>query len=82
MKLELYTDAVLARDIPEHGLCAGDVVKVVDFHPTHDSEGAYSIEVFNTLGETIAVTSVNALDLEPLLANEVFSVRKLSLAVW
>jgi hypothetical protein len=81
MKPELYTDAVLARDIPGHGLCAGDVVKVVDFHPTSDGDGAYSIEVFNTLGETIAVTSVSALDLEPLLANEIFSVRKLSLAV-
>jgi hypothetical protein len=56
-------------------------VKVVDFHPTSDGEGACSIEVFNTLGEMIAVTSVNASDLEPLLANEVFSVRKLSLAV-
>ena len=41
----------------------------------------YSIEVFNTLGETIAVTSANASDLEPLLADEIFSVRKLSMAV-
>jgi hypothetical protein len=81
MTPELYTDAVLARDIPEHGLCAGDVVKVVDSHTTSDGMGAYSIEVFNTLGETIAVTSVSALDLEPLLANEIFSVRKLSVAV-
>lgn len=81
MKLELYNDAVLARDIPAHGLCSGDVVKLVDFHPTPDGDGAYSIEVFNTMGETIAVTSVSASDLEPLLANEVFSVRKLSIAV-
>ncbi len=81
MKLELYTDAVLTCDIPMHGLCAGDVVKVVDFHPTSTGTGAYSIEVFNTLGETIAVTSVSISDLEPLLASEVFSVRKLSLAV-
>lgn len=81
MKLELHTNAVLTRDIPVHGLCAGDVVKLVDSHPTSDGGGAYSIEVFNTMGETIAMTSVSASDLEPLLANEVFSVRKLSLAV-
>lgn len=81
MNIELYTDAVLARDLPAHGLRAGDVVKVVDFHPAPGSEGGYSIEVFNTLGDTIAVTTVDARDLEPLLANEVFSVRKLSLAV-
>ena len=81
MKVELYNDAVLTRDVPAHGLRAGDVVKVVDFHPDPGTDGGYSIEVFNTLGETIAVTSVNASDLEPLLADEVFSVRKLSMAV-
>ena len=81
MKLELYTDAVLTRDVPAHALRAGDVVKVVDFHPAPGCDGAYSIEVFNTLGDTITVTSVDASNLEPLLANEVFSVRKLSIAV-
>lgn len=81
MKVELYHDAVLTRDVPAHGLCAGDVVKVVDFHAAPGNDGGYSIEVFNTLGKTIAVTSVNAADLEPLLADEVFSVRKLSIAV-
>jgi len=82
MTIELYSDAVLTRDIPAHDLLAGDVVKVVDRHPSDadDDVAGYSIEVFNTLGETIAVTSVNAGDLEPLLANEVFSVRKLSVA--
>ena len=80
MTLELYTDAVLARDLPAHALRRGDVVKVVDLHPLADGESAYSIEVFNAVGETIAVTSVNAADLEPLLANEVLSVRKLSVA--
>jgi hypothetical protein len=80
MKLELYTDAVLTRDLPAHALRRGDVVKVVDLHPLADGQPAYSIEVFNAVGETIAVTSVNAADLEPLLANEVLSVRKLSVA--
>ena len=80
MTLELYNDAVLTRDIPAHGLRRGDVVRVVDSHSLADGESAYSIEVFNAVGETIAVTSVNATDLEPLLANEVFSVRKLSVA--
>lgn len=79
MTIELYSDAVLTRDIPAHDLLAGDVVKVVDRHPSGDDVSGYSIEVFNTLGETIAVTSVDACDLEPLLANEVFSVRKLSI---
>jgi hypothetical protein len=81
MTIELYTDVALSRDLPSHNLRAGDVVKVVDHHTVSGGREAYSIEVFNTLGETIAVTSVNSTDLEPLLANEVFSVRKLSVAV-
>ncbi|HEY8899915.1 MAG TPA: DUF4926 domain-containing protein [Chthoniobacterales bacterium] len=77
MKFELYTDAALARDLPTDGLCAGDVVKIVDHHPMGDTEDGYSIEVFNALGDTIAVTSVPESWLEPLLSNEVLSVRRL-----
>jgi hypothetical protein len=33
MTFELYTNAVLTRDVPAHGLRAGDVVKVIDCHP-------------------------------------------------
>lgn len=82
MTFELYTDAVLTRDLPAEGLCAGDVVKIVDHHlpPVPGGEEGYSIEVFNALGDTIAVTSVPESALEPLLANEVFSVRRLERA--
>ena len=58
MTFELYTDAVLTRDVPEHGLCRSEVVKLIDHHPVPGGEDGYSIEVFNILGDTIAVTSV------------------------
>ena len=80
MTFELYTDAVLTRDVPEDGLCRGDVVKLVDHHPVPGGEDGYSIEVFNALGDTIAVTSVPESALEPLMENEVFSVRRLTTA--
>ena len=32
MKFELYTDAVLTRDVPEHRLQRCDIVKLVDHH--------------------------------------------------
>jgi hypothetical protein len=35
---ELYTDAALARDIPEHRLRRGDVVKIVDVHASSNGE--------------------------------------------
>lgn len=78
MTFELYTDAVLTLDLSEENLCAGDVVKVVGYHPVPGGEDGYSIEVFNALGNTIAVTSVPESALEPLLPDEVFSVRRLA----
>lgn len=80
MRFELYTDAALARDIPEHSLRRGDVVKVVDHHPSPNGETGYSIEVFNALGDTIAVTAVPESALESLRKDEVLSVRPLTAA--
>ncbi len=75
MKFELYTDAVLAGDLPEHRLCRGDVVKLVDHHLAPDGAEGYSIEVFNALGETIAITAVPESLLEPLREDEVLCTR-------
>ena len=66
MTLELYKDAVLTHDVPEHGLKRFDIVKLVDEHVARDGSLGYSIEVFNALRETIAVTAVPATALEPL----------------
>ena len=77
MTFELYTDAVLTRDLPCENLCRGDVVKVIDHHPVPGGEDGYSIEVFNAVGDTIAVTSVEESALEPLTAQDVFNVRRL-----
>jgi hypothetical protein len=38
------------------------------------------LEVFNALGQTICVTAVSVEDVEPLSADEVFSVRRLARA--
>ena len=78
MRFELYTNAALARDIPEHRLRRGDVVKIVDHHPSANGETGYSIEVFNAIGDTIAVTAVSESALEPLHKDEVLSVRALA----
>jgi Domain of unknown function (DUF4926) len=78
VRFELYTDAALARDIPEHRLRRGDLVKVVDHHRSPNGESGYSIEVFNAIGDTIAVTAVPESALEPLRKDEVLSVRALA----
>ena len=78
MKFELYTDAVLTCDVPEHRLKRGDVVKLVDHHAAPDGSEGYSIEVFNAIGDTIAVTAVPETSLESLREDEVLAARVLA----
>jgi hypothetical protein len=80
VRFELYNDAALSRDMPELALRRGDLVKVVDHHVAPDGEEGYSIEVFNAVGETIAVTTVPASALQALREDEVLSVRTLARA--
>ena len=78
MKFELYKDAVLTRDVPEHRLRRGDIVKLVDHHVARDGSEGYSIEVFNTVGDTIAVTAVPEIALETLREDEILGARVLA----
>ncbi len=77
MKFELYTDVALTCDLPEHRLRRGDIVKVVEHHVAPDGTEGYSIEVFNAVGDTIAVTAVPSSALESLRDDEVLNVRTL-----
>lgn len=78
MTFELYSDVVLTVDIPSSALRAGDVVRVVDYHPVATGEDGWSIEVFNAIGDTIAVATVPESSLSSLEANEILSVRRMA----
>ena len=67
----------LAQDIPEKGLKQGDVATIVEHHPVSEGEDGYSLEVFNALGETIAVITVPASAIQALSANAILHVRLL-----
>jgi len=60
MTFELFTRVALQEDFPKHQLHKNDVATVVEHHPVTDGEDGYSLEVFNTVGETIAVLVVTA----------------------
>ena len=77
MTYQLFEDIVLAKDISEKGLRQGDVATIIDHHPVADGEDGYSLEIFNALGETIAVVTVAESAIAPLTAEGVFSVRPL-----
>jgi Domain of unknown function (DUF4926) len=78
MTLELYTDAALTCDVPEHRLKRGDIVKLIDHHVAPDGTEGYSIEVFNAVGDTIAVTAVPSTALEPLREDEILCARSMN----
>jgi hypothetical protein len=79
MKYELYTRMALGVDLPEHGLRRGDVATLVEHHPGGPGqEDGYSLEVFNAVGDTIAVVAVGESQIEPLTADELLSVRPMA----
>jgi len=79
MKYELFTRVALKADLPKHGLRSGDVATVVEFHPGRPGqEPGYSLEVFNAVGETVAVVTVRESQIEPLTVNELLHVRALA----
>jgi hypothetical protein len=78
MAYELFTRVALRADIPAHKLRRGDVATIVDAHPGRPGqEAGYSLEVFNAVGQTIAVVTVRESQLETLANNEVLHVRRL-----
>lgn len=81
MTLELYKEVALLCNIPGTQLRAGDVAVLVDIvpHPTGGEDGAV-LEVFNALGESIAVVTVPASAVAPLRADQVPAVRRVAAA--
>jgi hypothetical protein len=79
MTYRLFEEVVLLENIAEKGLKKGDVATIVEHHPVTDGEDGYSLEVFNALGNTIAVITVSESAIEPLTENEIFSVRSLAM---
>ena len=80
-KPSLYERVALKRDLEQFRLKRGDVATLVDYvpHPDHGQDGCV-LEVFNALGESIAVVVVPTSDVESLQADEVLSVRHMARA--
>jgi len=66
---------VLAQDLPEHGLQAGDLGTVV---LTHGEGDGYEVEFMTLAGETIAVVTLLASQARPIGHQEIAHVRALA----
>jgi hypothetical protein len=78
MEYALFARVSLTEDFPEHGLHKGDLATIVEIHeggPTQET--GYSLEVFNAVGETIAVLVVAEPKISPVKRNEILHVRQL-----
>jgi hypothetical protein len=81
MSWPLYQRVALKRDLPEQGLQRGDVATLVEYVPApKGGEPGCVLEVFNALGESIAVVAVRESEIETLHAGEVLAVRPLAKA--
>jgi hypothetical protein len=77
MTFELFTRISLAEDLPEYGLHKGDLATIVETHEGRPGqEMGYSLEVFNAVGETIAVLVVEESKINPVKGNEILHVRR------
>jgi hypothetical protein len=78
MKLDLYDQVALNKDLVEENLQRGDVAVLVDIvsHPGGGEDGAV-LEVFNAIGESIMVRTVPISAVGPLQSNQVPAVRPL-----
>ncbi len=77
----LSQEVALIRDLPEQQLKAGDIATLVDFvpHPAGGEEGCV-LEVFNALGDSIAVATAPLSAVAALRADEILTVRSLAQA--
>jgi len=78
MAYQLFTRVSLKEDFPGYGLHEGDLATIVEKHEGEPGqETGYSLEVFNAIGETIAVLVVEESKIDAIKKNEIFHVRRL-----
>jgi hypothetical protein len=70
-------DVILTRDLPEHGLSAGDIGTVV---LVHRGNKGYEVEFMSLDGETIAVVTLFPDQVRPVQSGEIAHARSLAVA--
>lgn len=66
---------MLGRDLPDHRLTVGDVGVVVG---TYQDGAAYEVEFISADGETIAVETLAADEIEPLAGRRILHARAIA----
>ena len=73
MSHKVLDTVVLARDLPEHGLCAGDLGAVVEVYATDGLE----VEFVTASGRTKALVTLESGDVRAIADSDLVAVRYL-----
>jgi len=71
MQFKQLDTVVLTRDLPDHGLCAGDLGAVVE---TYADDGL-EVEFVTASGRTRAVVTLRSKDVRPIADTDLVAVR-------
>ncbi|MHC4862348.1 MAG: DUF4926 domain-containing protein [Planctomycetota bacterium] len=71
MSFKEIAPVVLKRDLPDHGLRAGDLGAVVHVH----DGGELEVEFVTAAGQTLALVTLHAKDVRAVEATDVLAVR-------
>ena len=71
MGIQELDTVVLTRDVPEHGLLAGDVGAVVHVH----TATAFEVEFVTGDGQTVALLTLTDQDVRPRTGRDLLRVR-------
>ena len=71
MAFEVLETVVLNRDLPAHGLRAGDLGAVVEVY----ADDGVEVEFVRASGQTKALVTLKAADLRTVAASDILSVR-------
>lgn len=74
MKFEKLECVVLAHDVPEHGLRAGDLGTVVEIYP----EGGVEVEFVRGSGATQALLTLSERGIRKIDAHDLLATRRLA----
>lgn len=77
MRYKMLDTVVLERDLPEHGLCIGDLGAVVEVYEPDGLE----VEFVTGSGKTQALVTLNVRDVRPVRDQDLIAVRSLQQAV-
>ncbi len=81
MKFEMFSRVALKTDVLENGLRRGDIATIVEYHQGRPGqEPGYSLEVFNAVGETVAIITLRESQIERLSAKGILHDRALATA--